>query len=264
VVSVAGSLVKREVESTLIADSIIRAIVSRPILPTPTAVWGVAGYGAVGRALGRVLTSMKLKRVLIFDRDPGLRAAAADDGLEVVPDANALVEQSDLLFGCTGEDLSKGISRSAIHRGNADLLCASCGSSDSEFASWIANSEIARLFRRSDGRIGGNGFNTVTGDFAAGRYQVLNGGFPINLNRHWKSDRVDDFILTRMLVFAGIVQAIEVLTDGWTPGNRILRLQDQFEADVQQIWFDAFPGRLGEGARTRVLDLLARRSASKA
>jgi threonine dehydrogenase-like Zn-dependent dehydrogenase len=263
VVSVAGSLVKREVESALIADSIVRAVIARSVLPKPGQIWGIAGYGAVGRALGRVLSPMKLKRVVVFDRDPALRAVAAEDGLEVVPDANVLVETSDVLFGCTGEDLTKSIPRTAVHRSGPDLRCASCGSSDSEFASWISNSDIARLYRRPDGRIGGNGFDTVGGDFAAGRYHVLNGGFPINLNRHWKSDLIEDFVLTRMLVFAGIVQALEVLSDGCAPGGRILPLNDQFEADVQQIWFDAYPRRLGQQAQTRVGALLARRSACK-
>ena len=200
VISVASSVLKREVESILIADSIVRAVVARSILPGTYENWAIAGFGAVGAALCRALRTIHVKRVLVYDRDPQLRLAAANEGFEVVEDAKSLIEKADVLFGCTGEDFSKTVPRSVVNRRKGDLVCASCGSSDFEFGSWMVDKGKARLHRRN-GRSGGNGFADVAGQFATGSFRILTGGFPINLDRRLKSDPVEDFVLTRMLVF---------------------------------------------------------------
>ena len=255
VVPVASSILKREVESIFIADSIVKALGRRRILIRPGLNCGVIGFGAVGAALCRALKKLGVKTVSIFDLDSGRRTAAANEGFAVLQNANLCVEQSELLFGCTGEDVGKMTEPSSVRRNEKELLCVSCGSSDGEFASWMSAKGLARLYRRR-GRIGGNGFDDVEGRFGSGSFRVLNGGFPINLDRSVMSDPVDDFVLTRMLVFCGILQAITLVGTSWANENRIVPLHKDLERAVHDVWFDVYPKRLSQDVRARAATLL--------
>ena len=255
VVAVASSVLKREVESILIAESIVRAIIARSILPGNYEDWAIAGFGAVGAALCRALRAIRVKRVFVYDRDPKLRSVAANEGFEVVEDANTLVERADILFGCTGEDFSKSVPRSDVSRRKGELVCASCGSSDFEFGSWMVDKGEACLHRRN-GRSGGNGFADVAGKFATGSFRILSGGFPINLDRRLKSDPVEDFVLTRMLVFVGILQALDLAKNGQHQANQIHPLRRDLEMAVHNVWFNAFPHRLAPEVTLRAKNLL--------
>lgn len=255
VVSVASSVLKREVESVLIADSIVRAIIARSILPGKHENWAIAGFGAVGAALCRALRAIHVRRVFVYDRDAQLRLAASNEGFEVVEDARTLVEKADILFGCTGEDFSKTVPRADVNRRKTDLVCASCGSSDFEFGSWMVDTGETCLHRRN-GRSGGNGFADVSAEFATGSFRILSGGFPINLDRRLKSDPVEDFVLTRMLVFVGILQALDLAKDGRPQTNQIHAIRHDLEIAVHDVWFDAFPHRLSPEVTRRARKIL--------
>jgi len=255
VVSVASSILKREVESIFIAESVVRALHRRNVKIQRNVNCGIIGFGAVGTALCRILQKDGVKAISVFDRSQVRRTAATKEGFTVLRDAKAFVEQSDLVFGCTGEDVGRMIKPGAVRRSEQELLCVSCGSGDGEFASWISSNEQARLYRRG-GRIGGNGFNDIEGKFGSGYFRVLNGGFPINLDRSAKSDPTDDFVLTRMLVFCGILQAIALAGKNWSNKNRIVSLSKDLERAVHNVWFADYPKRLPQEIRSRTATLL--------
>lgn len=255
VVSVASSILKREVESIFIAESVVQALHRRRIRIQRDCNCGIAGFGAVGTALCRVLKKNGVERISVFDQDHARRTAAAKEGFTISPNAKSFVERSDLMFGCTGEDVGKMIEPGAVRRSEKELLCVSCGSSDGEFANWISSKGKARLYRPG-GRIGGNGLDDIGGQFGSGSFRVLNGGFPINLDRSAKSDPIDDFVLTRMLVFCGILQAITLAGKNWSNKNRIVSLHKDLERAVHDVWFDAYPKRLPQEIRSRTATLL--------
>ena len=255
VVSVASSILKREVESIFIAESALQALHRRKVKIQRNVNCGIVGFGAVGTALCRVLKDDGVESISVFDRSHVRRTAAAKEGFAVLRDAKAFVEQSDLVFGCTGEDVGKMIELGAVRRSKKELLCVSCGSSDGEFASWISSKGQAQLYRRG-GRIGGDGLGDIEGRFGTGRFCVLNGGFPINLDRSAESDPINDFVLTRMLVFCGILQAITLAGRSWSNRNRIVPIQKDLERAVHNVWFDAYPKRLSQDVRARTATLL--------
>ena len=255
VVTVASSILKREVESVFIADSVFQALVRRRISIQAGVKCGIIGFGAVGTALCRALKKRGIKGIHVFDRDSNRRIAAAKEGFKALQDAKSFVEQTDLIFGCTGKDVGEMIKPMAVRRGLKKLLCVSCGSGDGEFLSWISSQEQVRLYRRGD-RIGGNGLDNIDGQFGSGSFRVLNGGFPINLDRSAKSDPIDDFVLTRMLVFCGILQAITLAGKNWSNENRVISLHKDLERAVHDVWFDAYPKRLPQEIRLRTATLL--------
>lgn len=250
VVSVASSILKREVESIFIAESVLQALQRRAVEIPRNVNCGIIGFGAVGSALCHVLREGGVERICVFDRNHVRRTAAATEGFTVLQDVKAFVEDSDLVFGCTGEDIGRLIDPGIVRRAERELLCVSCGSSDGEFASWISSRGEARLYRR-DGRIGGNGFDDIEGQFGCGRFRVLNGGFPMNLDRSAKSDPIDDFVLTRMLVFCGILQAVTMAEKNWSSANSVVSLHKDFERAVHDVWFDSYPKRLSQGINAR-------------
>lgn len=254
-ISVASSVLKREVESALVADSIVRALLARSILPTSYENWAIGGFGAIGAALCRTLQAQKVKKILVYDRDPELKLVASKLGFEVVEDKKNLIEQADILLGCTGEDFSKGISSYTINRGIRELICVSCGSSDYEFRNWIIDNGKAEFFRRF-GENRGNCFCDISGNFSTGKYIVLNGGFPINFDRSINSDPREDFLLTRMLMFIGVIQALDVIKNGWVRNNQENLLHRSLELAVHKSWFEAFPNRLDNDIKMRSKQLL--------
>lgn len=258
VVCVASSIIKREIESVLIAESVLRAMSTyADVYRGRKRIIGVAGFGAVGSALCRLIRETERHSLLVFDRDVTRCEAASFEGFKTTEDAKGLVEEADVLFGCTGEDFARSVDRAAIRRrSGCELLCASCGSSDFEFRSWITQSAKARLHKRQ-GRLGGNAFADIPGRFGIGGFRVLAGGFPINLDRTPTSDPEEDFILTRMLVFLGGLQAWELTSYGWSNGNALLRISPERERAAKAIWLECFPERLPLAAMRRADQMLS-------
>jgi S-adenosylhomocysteine hydrolase len=262
VVTVANSILKREVESIFIAESILQALARKKILIRSGVKCGIIGFGAVGTALCRELKKRGVKKIFVFDRNGERQTAAANEGFTILPNAKSFIEQSDLVFGCTGKDVGEIIKPTAVRRSEKELLCVSCGSGDGEFASWISSPQQVRVYRRG-GRICGNGLDDIDGQFGSGNFRVLNGGFPVNLDRSAKSDPVDDFVLTRMLVFCGILQAIKLAGEDCSSKNKVVALQKDLELAVHKVWFDAYPKRLPNDIKTSTEALLMSRVKKK-
>jgi S-adenosylhomocysteine hydrolase len=254
VVAVAGSIVKREIESLFVAEGMVRCLAPHGIIPRRGATWGVAGFGAVGRALA-TLVREKGVRVLVHEFDERARTAATTAGFAAMTDGETFACESDVILGCTGADFTAGLRRGAIRRKKPRLICASCGSSDTEFSSWIAHAGQARI-DHVDGRVHGNAFDDVDGDFQLGAYRVLAGGFPVNLNRLPDSDP-PEFLLTRMLLFAGVIEALPLFCSAPRHANSIHRLSREAESRVLSAWLETNPYRLSPKIVARARSQLA-------
>jgi hypothetical protein len=96
-------------------------------------------------------------------------------------------------------------------------------------------------------------------------YEIWNGGFPINLNRTPGSDTENDFILTRLLMFAAARQAAEALMRS-PQSPELISLDPMAQQSIARLWLASRPDwrqLLGEKTCSQFDDLewIARESA---
>jgi hypothetical protein len=177
----------------------------------------------------------------VHDLEPDLSQEAAREGFQTVDSVEQMAVDADVLLGCTGTDFAAMVAMGKIFRHKERLVCASCGSSDLEFAQWIRSSGMGFISRQS-ARLPGNAFQDLDGRFGKGSYRVLNGGFPVNLNRGLQSDPEADFVLTRMLMYAGILQSLPLLSTD-SPAE-LTPIAGSLERTIFEIWTELYPDRI--------------------
>jgi S-adenosylhomocysteine hydrolase len=200
VVNVARSRVKIEVESRLIALSMVAELDNT--LRRKASGWSIAGtrivvrgYGAVGSNVADLLRSHgALVRVIEPDSDRALCALA--DRFEIAHDYDC-----DVVVGCTG---TSKFTPSDLKMFADGTFLVSMGSSDLEFAPWrysecLSPTGIAcqtpwkYMF---EGALNGRSFTLV------------NGGFPIDFSGSVDPIPAELIQLTRSLLVAGATQAV--------------------------------------------------------
>lgn len=85
---------------------------------------------------------------------------------------------------------------------------------------------------------------------------MVNGGFPVNLDRSVQCDPEPDFILTRMLMFAGLIQALPLLDEDSNAAGGIVSIDSVLERTIFDIWCKAYPSRLPIETRRRLISQL--------
>lgn len=182
IINVARSNVKLSLESSLIADAIIKnlwmALEEIELRPTKTLV---LGKGAIG-------SKVEEKLSLYFDvdsYDPLINKSA----IRHYEDIDFSIY--DLIIGCSGKE-AMNFSDFRFLRKKAIL--ASGSSSDREFCGAAFRTQLDSVPRCHD-------------HIMANEIYLLNCGFPINFSKHY--DLVDDdrYQLTRSLILAGILEA---------------------------------------------------------
>lgn len=138
VINVAGGLLKREVESLFVAECGLRALERRGVFCQGARCWGVIGFGAVGAATCRYLRRQRVGQILVYERHLARRNAATQEGFAIVETPSQIVAEADVILGCTGSDFAMSAMPESIVRRKPELVCASLGSSDIEFAHWIS------------------------------------------------------------------------------------------------------------------------------
>lgn len=196
-ISVADCATKKILESPLIAEAVVNKLLT--LLPkNPERITcGIIGFGAIGKAIATKLLSMNYK-VIIYDN--GARLSAFEGAF--TGELDKLVKLSDYIFGCTGQESIKDIS--PFIYGEKDKTLVSCSSEDKEFL------PLLKAIQRKNN-------NLIQDPFADIRYitskgaiiRILKGGFPVNFDHSGESVFPRDIQLTRALVLASIIQAIE-------------------------------------------------------
>ncbi len=191
-IDVATCAAKKNLESSVISQEIISSV--DKYLTNPDLIYGVVGYGTIGKAVVNRLLSLNLK-VVVYDPFK----TEESDSVIMSENISQLMEVSDYIFGCSGRDITQEIDPADFME---DKTFISCSSEDKEFYSLLTT-----INNLSD-KIIVNPLSDIhyTNEHSA-KISILNGGFPINFNRTCEMSMANNIQLTRGLIFCALIQA---------------------------------------------------------
>ncbi|GJM07469.1 MAG: hypothetical protein DHS20C10_12030 [marine bacterium B5-7] len=225
-ISVATSKTKKEMESGAVAQTIIEKL--KKNLKTNTLpnnwVYGVIGYGAIGAALTRQLIKNGLV-THVYDKQPVSLLSPAKNHQKI----ENCINESDIIFGCTGNDISKAFNfqpKIKKHR-----ILVSCSSEEKEFLTLLRKEKKRKDFILEKVRIDSETNSPFT---------ILNGGYPINFDLSATSVPLKDIRLTRALIYAAIIQATRILSnkDDIQTLKKPIALDNYFQTIITEILCD--------------------------
>jgi len=230
VVQVATSAAKSYLEPSLITETIFEKA-KMQVDSVPMGTVGVVGLGHIGEAVARGALEHR-ERVFTFDKDESrsldLQATRRCNSL------TELVDGSEVIFGCTGQDISHTAWPSEIRD---HKILVSCSSSDIEFRWLLRTTSAYRSFDPESPLAPLEVEFPTTGL----RLTVLRGGFPINFDRTKESVPARDIQLTRGLLAGGVLQAARDLPSD-AKKNKVA-LDPRQQRRVVHSWLDARPNR---------------------
>ncbi|MCD8542147.1 MAG: NAD(P)-binding domain-containing protein [Gammaproteobacteria bacterium] len=235
-INMANCATKKVLESPLIAEAVVEKL--SPVIPVsrePTTC-GVIGYGSIGKAIAEKLLSLG-HRVIIYDSDSSqLQSANLRKNFVSTSDLVSLVASADLLFGCSGQDVTKSVE--AFRLSPRDKTLVSCSSGDREFLT------LLKLVQKNNtSGIAANPLDNVVyeSDFG-GKIKILRGGFPYNFDDTGESVPANEIQLTRALVFAGVIQAIDFFKNPTVVGKEgLYALDSGLQKFVVREWLKLQP-----------------------
>ncbi len=204
-IDVACSSAKKRLESPLISKAIIKKI--KKILPklkiNPNTVFGVIGNGAIGSAIVEHLLSFGYK-VVIYDGNENAFNNIHHRNCLRVDKISGVIAGSNIVFGCTGRDISNGLNILGLVKDEITLISTS--SQDVEFKALLKASDKIRFTKSENNTLS---YLNLFSDSGA-EIRILENGFPINFDKTALSDPADDMELTRGLLFGAFIQAVTV------------------------------------------------------
>lgn len=234
-INMAQSAAKRWFESRIIATGVAQKVadldhdLSDALI---TRRMGIAGFGAVGHALAKMLVEAGHEIVVL---DPIKRPQIDELGLEYHQDQCDFLRSVQTVFGCVGRDWLENDAIGCIRR---RILFFSCSSRDLEFR------RILREFQPDciDPPFGTLRFSELH------ESRVYNGGFPINFDRTKEYEATNEIIITRALVLASVLQGMCMDT---TFSNQPFKLATVAQRNVVFEWLsengsvDELEGKFG-------------------
>lgn len=205
IVDVASSSAKRNVESIIIAESMVNEFFHfldkwRDFYQPRNRHILLIGYGAIGKNVCQRLSA--LFQITVYDINETARLQACKDGINVTSDVSK--EQYGIIIGCTG--LSIDIDLLKTH---SDTLFVNMSSSDLEFGLWRFNGQKGLMRDRYEVRIIENHLHEFYFIEEKGKtFFVANGGFPIDFTGGIDPIHPNKIQITRALVFAASLQAL--------------------------------------------------------
>lgn len=196
VVNVAYSAVKQTLESPMIAKAVIKKldrVLSRSV---KNLTCGVVGLGVIGKAIIQRLLSLNCK-VVVYDKFGDKYDLMGN--VKIANNIQSLFEESEYIFGCTGEDITISLDINKI-QGTKNLI--SCSSQDVEFQSLLQVIQSKSLITIHDV------LEDVKYSTNNAIFNIFRGGYPINLDNSGESVPARDIQLTRGLLLGGVLQAI--------------------------------------------------------
>jgi S-adenosylhomocysteine hydrolase len=227
VINVAGSISKMLLESPLISKALVEKIHTLLETDKPTSI-GVLGCGNIGRAIISYFSehlptyfydieSEKMKDI----NHLGIALSSSDE----------LFEKADIIIGATGKDVSS-IAWYDLANTNKTLISVSSG--DTEFKS------LLKSFTQE--------VNSIVDDIviptANGHLiKVIRGGTVANFDNSPSSVATEEIQLTRGLLYASFIQAIEYFS-GTVPPKQLLKLDATYQKEVVKMWLENYPKAL--------------------
>jgi hypothetical protein len=195
VVEVASSAAKQLIESPMIAEAVVKKL--SPILPMSqrSLVCGVVGLGVIGTVVTQKLLSLNHK-VIAYDKN-SKKGKTLGKALRTA-NIKAVFDESEYIFGCAGEDITKNLDITDI---NNNKTFISCSSQDKEFLT------LLKIFEENNCKYS-SPLDHLECSLNGQTVKIYRGGFPINLDNSGESVKADDIQLTRGLLLGGILQGI--------------------------------------------------------
>lgn len=236
-INMANCAAKKFLESPLIAKAVVDKLSAViPVAEKPT-ICGVIGYGAIGKAIVEKLLSFGHK-VIVYDNDPAqLQTTNLCKNFFVTDDLVSLIATADLLFGCSGQDITRAIE--IFRLSTRDKILVSCSSGDREFLT------LLQLIQKQDqtGKKVDTSHDVTYESSLGSKIKILRGGFPYNFDHSGESVPANDIQLTRALVLAGVLQAIDFFNKSHVLRNGGLYTLDAYlQKFVVDEWLQYQPG----------------------
>ena len=224
IVEVATSAAKQRVESLMIAEAVVKKLETVLPLEEKNLSCAVVGLGCIGSAVTKKLLSLN-HRVKIYDKTLLKTKTFRRDTF--VKNIETLFQESDYIFGCSGEDITKNLDIKNINKPKTFI---SCSSQDKEFFTLLQqfqqhNCVYQNILDHLECKI-----NNQT-------IKILRGGFPINLDNSGESVAAIDIQLTRGLLLGGIIQGVlSVFQDSEQKKTLSMMLHPALQSFVISQW----------------------------
>ena len=217
VVNVAGSAVKKEIESDFIARAIVDELMTVLGDARGNRV-GVVGMGNIGK---RIIAECESVGISVKHYDFSKFNSMSPSRNGNTSSISEIIEKNDIIVGATGRDFLRGV---VLDKSSGEKHLLSASSADVEFYSMLNRAGFPS-----------DAFETIVfrphADLA---FHIHNGGFPVNFNRVREVESADDMQLTRALLFAGIVEAMHITRKENKP--ILYRLDTGFQREIVNIW----------------------------
>jgi D-isomer specific 2-hydroxyacid dehydrogenase, NAD binding domain len=221
IICVATSGIKKEMESVFIAQSVTLKL--KQNLELESKKIGVLGMGNIGHSIYSDLTSNGYE---CYYYDP----INKDFGAVKYDSLDSLIDSVDIIVGATGLDV---LNQLPFERMDGNKTLVSVSSADIEFASILnfGQNNSTDPFEKIEIQIHDN-LN----------FTILNGGYPINFDRTVDSTPDDEIVLTRCLLYMGIMQA-ELLLREKNPKSGFYNLDPIAQHKLLAKWFTDVPAK---------------------
>lgn len=243
-IGVANCAAKRYLESPLIAEAVVSKLTSFIPLDKGQLTCGVVGYGAIGKAITEQLLSLG-HRVIVHDKDH-LQLNNSTAAIQT-SDLSALIAYADYVFGCSGRDISESLMEQ-FRLATRDKTLISCSSEDKEFLSLVKKIGLQNSIENAPfDPLDNLEYKSVFG----ATIHVLRGGFPVNFDNTGESVPARDIQLTRSLVLAAVLQAIDYFKKPDIINRRgLYALDSSIQQFVVEEWLnDQEPGKYPESLK---------------
>jgi methylase of polypeptide subunit release factors len=213
VINVAGSALKKEIESSFIAQGIIQEV-KVLVQKTGKNKIGVVGTGNIGK---EIISGLESSKISVNSYDFSKFNAMGLPGPKSISSVSEIVEKNDIIIGATGKDFLRGV---VLDKANGEKFLLSASSADVEFYSILNRAGFPS-----------SSFETISFEPHKGlNLNILNGGYPINFNRDHEIEKAEDMQLTRTLLFAGFVEALRISKK--EKKSLIFKLDTNFQREI--------------------------------
>ncbi|MCE3238746.1 MAG: D-2-hydroxyacid dehydrogenase [Gammaproteobacteria bacterium] len=234
VIEVASSALKREIEPIFIVKAIIKELEEKIDYLSNTfhfdqrTVIGIIGNGAIGSAVAKYFLSLGYTVAVYDENGDAFTDISPKSKLYRMPSREAVISNSQCIFGCTGKDALHGIPLLEIV--NKNTVFISCTSEDREFLSTlevISKQSIIKSDALGDLIcLSKNGSDVV----------FVRGGYPFNFNGKPWNVPANEIEPTQGILLGAVIQAVTCAKkpsgDGFTI-NRAKRLM--LDPSIQQF-----------------------------
>ena len=178
---------------------------------------GIIGAGSIGMAIRNELARDGIKAITY---DINHHHSQTPRGTEAVTSIDTILNKSDIVIGCTGGDVLRGV---ALDRVQGDKILVSASSADVEFYAALNLASFTHL-----------NYGTVPVKVHSRlNLSILNGGYPINFDRQREWEPSDDIQITRCLLYVGLMQSLEL---GHRCTGKLVALDQLLQEDIVKEW----------------------------